>query len=81
MTAGLGHFQRSMATTESRIVVMTIVPVTAMPYAAASALDDRKPTVMSTVQMARNQFTCGTYTWPIAMDEVCWMSRRGAYPS
>jgi hypothetical protein len=51
-----------MATTASRIVVITIVPVTAIPYAAASALDDRKPTVMRTVQIARNQFTCGTYT-------------------
>src|SRR5262245_11777207 len=71
MTTHLGHFHRSTATTESNIVVMTIVPVTAMPYAAANALDDRKPTVISTVQIARNQFTCGTYTWPIDIDEVC----------
>ena len=71
ITAGFGHFHRSMATTDSNSVVMTIVPVTAIPYAAARALDDWKPMVMSTVQMARNQFTCGTYTWPIAMDEVC----------
>src|SRR6187200_3794252 len=39
ITAGLGHFQRSMATTDSNTVVMTIVPETAIPYAAARALD------------------------------------------
>ena len=38
--------------------------VTAMPYAAASALDVLKPTTIRIVLIARNTLICGTYTWP-----------------
>ena len=40
--------------------VMTIVSVTAMPYAAASALDDPKPMTMTIVLTISAQLTCGT---------------------
>ena len=54
------------------------VEVTATPYAAASAPDDLKPMTMRIVAMASAQFTWGTYTCPISIDDVCAMSRRGA---
>ena len=40
---GSDHFHSSCEMKKKSIVVMAIVPVTAMPYAAASALDERKP--------------------------------------
>ena len=39
---------------------MTIVNVTAMPYAAASAVDDPKPITIAMVLSISAQFTCGT---------------------
>ena len=42
------------------MTVMTIVSVTAMPYAAASAVDDPKPITMTTVASISPQFTWGT---------------------
>ena len=40
--------------------MITIVSVTAIPYAAASALDDPKPMTMRIVLTMSAQFTCGT---------------------
>jgi hypothetical protein len=42
-TAGRLHFHRERATTAKRIVVNTMSVVTATPYAAASRLDEPKP--------------------------------------
>ena len=39
---------------------MTIVIVTAMPYAAASALEDLNPITIRIVPAARAALTCGT---------------------
>ena len=58
--AATGHRQRSVMTTYSSRTVMTIVSVTAMPYAAASALDEPKPMTMTRVANISAQFTCGT---------------------
>ena len=54
---GNGHFQRSVATTCSNNAVITIVIVTAMPYAAASAVEEPKPTTIAIVLSMRPQFT------------------------
>jgi hypothetical protein len=51
---------RSVATTWSSAAVMTIVSVTAMPYAAASAVDEPNPMTMTIVLTMRAQLTCGT---------------------
>ena len=40
-TCGSDQFHRDLATTANRMVVTAIVPVTAMPYAALSALELR----------------------------------------
>ena len=40
--------------------VITIVKVTAIPYAAASAVDDPKPITMTMVLTISAQLTCGT---------------------
>jgi len=56
---------------------MTIVAVTAMPYADARALDDRKPTTRPTQPTMSAQFTSGTYTWPRWCAEVWSTLRRG----
>jgi hypothetical protein len=58
--AGLGHFHRSVITTYSSNTVMTIVSVTAIPYAAARSLEDPKPMTMNTQATMSAQFTCGT---------------------
>ena len=47
------------ATRYASSVVITIVDVTAIPYAAASALDERKPTTSPTVEIISSQLTCG----------------------
>ena len=39
---------------------MTIVRVTAMPYAAARPVDDPNPITIAIVLTMRAQFTCGT---------------------
>ena len=53
------HAPRPRATRYASIVVITIVEVTAMPYAAASALDERKPSTSPIVASISAQFTCG----------------------
>jgi hypothetical protein len=58
--AGKGQCQRSTATTCSKTAVMTIVSVTAMPYAAANAVDEPKPMTIAMVLTISAQFTCGT---------------------
>ena len=58
-TAG-GQRQRSIATTCSSTAVMTIVSVTAMPYAAASAVDEPKPMTITIVLTISAQLTWGT---------------------
>ena len=54
-----GHFHRSHAMVWSRSVVVSIVPVTATPYAAARLLECRKPTTSVTQPSHRAQFTSG----------------------
>jgi hypothetical protein len=61
--------------------VITIVIVTAIPYAAASALDDPKPMTIKMVATINAQFDLRDVDLPISCDDVCSMSRRGAYPS
>ena len=62
---GVGDEQVTIPSARSRrpaadTAVMTIVNVTAMPYAAASAVDDPKPITMTMVLTISAQFTCGT---------------------
>src|ERR687884_2035224 len=47
-TAGRLHFHRERATTAKRIDVNTMSVVTATPYAAASLLDEPKPSTSPT---------------------------------
>ena len=53
------HFQRERATNAKRIVVNTMSVVTATPYAAASRLDDWKPTTRLMHAIISAQFTAG----------------------
>ena len=54
------HRKRLRRATYSRTVVMTMVAVTAVPYAAARPVDDRKPMTSATQATVRDQFTAGT---------------------
>ena len=55
-----GQLHRVRATTANSSVVMHMVPVTAMPYAAPSALDVLKPATMSSVPSINARLICGT---------------------
>ena len=52
--------QRSVRTRKKTRVVMAIVIVTAMPYAAARLVDDPKPITRPTQATISTQFTSGT---------------------
>ena len=54
--------ETARATSKKITDVITIVVVTAMPYAAASALDVRKPMTRPMLPTISAQFTSGTYT-------------------
>src|SRR6476661_10769926 len=54
------HFQARTASTNTSSVVTSIVPVTAMPYAAARLLDDLKLTTSATTPASWIQLTAGT---------------------
>ena len=53
---------RSRVTTYASSVVMTIVVVTAMPYAAARLVDERNPSTSPTVAIINIQLISGMYT-------------------
>ena len=53
------HPKRSRAMKQNRIVVMAMVPVTATPYAAPNAVDDRKENTSSSVPIASALLTSG----------------------
>jgi hypothetical protein len=55
-----GHSHRSVSTRKKMRVVMAIVIVTAMPYAAASAVEVWKPMTRPTQATISAQFTSGT---------------------
>ena len=74
----IGHFHRSVMTTCSSSAVMTIVSVTAMPYAAASARDERKPITIRMVQISEDPVHLRHVDLAHLVREVCSTSRRGA---
>ena len=53
------HLQTFQITTNPIIAVTTIVPVTEMPYADASALDERNSSTSSMTAMNSNRLTRG----------------------
>ncbi len=53
------HRHNSRATTKASSVVMTIVIVTAIPYAAARFVDERKPNTSPTVAIISIQLISG----------------------
>src|SRR5215218_1159855 len=58
-TSNGDHFQRRRATTAKRMVVITMVEVTATPKAAARLLDVRKEMTMSRQAPIKAQLTKG----------------------
>ena len=54
------QFHSRRATTKVRIVVIAIVPVTAMPYAAARFVDEPKPSTSATTPTNSIQLMPGT---------------------
>ncbi|CAB4884256.1 unannotated protein [freshwater metagenome] len=54
------HFHRSVSTRKKISVVIAIVMVTAMPYAAARFDDERNPSTKPTQAIMSTQFTSGT---------------------
>ena len=69
------------ATTATRIVLNTMIPVTAMPYAVASALEDLKISTIRATPTPRSAFMLGTYICPRSVAEVWRISMRGNCPS
>ena len=59
MLAGRLHFPIERATTNARMVVIAMVPVTAMPYAAASLDEEPNPTTSATTPMHSVQLMPG----------------------
>src|SRR5690606_18399335 len=55
-----GQPHRFQAHSEASIVVISMSSDTAMPYAPASALEDRKPTTRITVETNSSALTTGT---------------------
>ena len=60
ITSHSGFFQRKRTTKKNRIVSIASVPVTAIPYAEARAVDVPKPTTSATTAMKMPQLTAGT---------------------
>ena len=60
---------------------MTIVEVTATPYAAARLLELRNASTRPMQATIRTQLIEATYTWPTSRGEVWSMSTRGRNPS
>jgi len=58
-TRQTGHRQRCLAKTQNNTVVMTMVPVTATPYAPPSAVEDPKPTTSTRHPIISGPFTSG----------------------
>ena len=54
------HRHRSTSTRKNSRVVIAIVAVTAMPYAAARLLEERKATTRPTHPIISSQLTSGT---------------------
>jgi len=59
-TCHSGRCQRIRTTTKKRIVSIASVPVTAIPYAEASAVELPKPTTRATTAKKMPQLTAGT---------------------
>ncbi len=60
MERNLLQFHRSVRTRKKINVVIAIVMVTAMPYAAARLVDERNPTTKPMHATMSTQFTSGT---------------------
>ena len=54
-----GHFHDRRITTNSRTVVISMLPVTEMPYAEARSLDSLKPTTSIMTLSASSRLTRG----------------------
>jgi hypothetical protein len=57
------------------------VPVTATPYAGASAVEEPNPTTSTTTATARARLIPGRYTWRSWLRDVWRMLIRGRNPS
>lgn len=55
----VGHCQSFQTTTKTKQVMITMVPVTAMPKAAAIAVNVLKPSVSIKTPISSNQLTSG----------------------
>ncbi len=80
LTKRADQSQLYRATEQARIVVITIVPVTAIPYAAARLLDSLN--AITTTMTATNsiQLINGKYICPASLSEVCLIVMPGRYP-
>ena len=76
-----GQRQVVRVTSKKTIDVMPIVPVTAIPYAAARRLECSKLRTSVMHTMAIPQLTAGAYIWPSASLEVWVIITRGKKPS
>ena len=57
--------------------MIAIVAVTAMPYAAASALDDRKPSTSAMVATSERPVDARHVDLAVVVADVCRISTRG----
>ena len=58
--------------------MITMVDVTATPYAEASALDERNPITIAMQATISAQLMTGTYTCPKLESDMCLIRCRGA---
>src|SRR5476651_2835884 len=77
----LGRRQMRKITKPIISVVSTMVEVTAKPKAAASAVEDLKPSTRPITATQSSALTAGAKTWPRSAAEVWTIARRGRKPS
>src|SRR5690606_34860603 len=75
------HFQMCLIAVNASMVVIPIVDVTAMPYAAARFPEVLKLSISPTVQTKSSQFILGMYICPLSLSDVCRTLILGRYPS
>src|SRR4030095_12500502 len=71
---GRDHFQTVLIAKKARIVVITIVVVMAIPYAAARLLEDLNSSTRKTIATNSSQLSWGIYIWPRSSFDV-WIIR------
>ena len=79
--ATIGHFQILLIASKVNAEVITIVSVTAMPYAAARLLEFLNSNTNRAVAINRIQFSWGMYICPFSSSEVCIILTLGRKPN